>query len=117
MGGLKPTQRARLLTLDKIDARTAAARAARDMMANIEADLGGREQLSTAELQLIQRAAITGAVLESMEAEWLATGQIDAATYVALGNAQRRYLETVGLKRATRDVTPTLSQYLEAKKK
>ena len=61
MGGLRLTQKARLLTLDQIDGRTTAARAARDMMADIESDLGGRDQLSTAELQLIQRAAITGA--------------------------------------------------------
>jgi hypothetical protein len=83
-------------------------------MADIESDLGGRDELSTAELQLIQRAAITGAILEDMEAAWLAGGQIDAATYTALGNAQRRYLETVGLKRTPRDVT-TLCEILKGK--
>jgi hypothetical protein len=115
MAGLKPTQKARLLTLDAIDGRTSAARSARDMMADIESDLGGRDQCSTAELQLIQRAAITGAILEDMEAQWLAGGPIDAATYTALGNAQRRYLETVGLKRAPRDVT-SLGQILKERK-
>ena len=105
----------KLATLSELDGRTAAARAVRDMMADIESDLGGRAELSTAELQLIQRAAITGAILEDMEAAWLAGGQIDAPTYVALGNAQRRYLETVGLKRAPRDVT-TLGQILKERK-
>jgi hypothetical protein len=114
MGGLKPTQKARLLTLDAIDGRTSAARAARDMMADIESDLGGRDQLSTAELQLIQRAAITGAIIEDMEAAWLAGGQIDVQTYLALGNAQRRHLETIGLKRAPRDIT-TLGEILKGK--
>jgi hypothetical protein len=58
----------KLATLAQLDGRTVAARQARDMMADIEADLGGRDQLSTGELQLIQRAAITGAILEDMEA-------------------------------------------------
>jgi hypothetical protein len=49
-----------------------------------------------------------------MEAAWLAGGQIDAATYTALGNAQRRYLETVGLKRTPHDVT-TLCEILKGK--
>jgi hypothetical protein len=109
------TTKVKLLTLDNLDGRTAAARAARDLMADIESDLGGRDQLSTGELQLIQRACITGAILEDMETAWLAGGLIDVSSYVALGNAQRRYLETVGLKRAPRDVTPTLKQYLDAK--
>jgi hypothetical protein len=115
MSGIKPVAKAKLLTIDALDGRTGAAKAARSLMASIEADLGGRDQLSAGELQLIQRAAITGAILEDMEVAWLAGGPIDVPTYVALGNAQRRYLETVGLKRAPRDVTPTLAQYLESK--
>jgi hypothetical protein len=104
----------KLATLAQLDGRTVAARQARDMMADIEADLGGRDQLSTGELQLIQRAAIIGAILEDMEALWVAGGQIDAPTYVALGNAQRRYFQTVGLKRAPRDIT-TLGEILKGK--
>lgn len=104
----------KLATLDQLDGRTIAAKQARALMADIESDLGGRDELSTAELQLIQRAAITGAILEDVEAAWLAGGQIDAATYTALGNAQRRYLETVGLKRTPRDVT-TLCEILKGK--
>jgi hypothetical protein len=112
---MKPVAKAKLLTLDHLDGRTAAARAARDLMADIEADLGGADMVSTAERQIIQRAAITGAILESMEAEWLAGGQIDMAMYVPLANLQRRHLEAVGLKRQPKPVE-TLQQYLEAKK-
>jgi hypothetical protein len=32
--------------------------------------------------------------------------------YCTLVNAQRRLLETVGLKRVARDVTPSLQEYL-----
>jgi len=83
----------RLLTLDPLDHRTAAANRCRDLIAAIELDLGGRDRLSTGERQIIQRAAITGAVLEDIEARWLAGEPIDPALY-ALGNAQRRLLET-----------------------
>lgn len=114
MGGLKPSQKAKLLTLDAIDGRTAAARAARNLMADITSDLGGDAAVSAAEKQIIQRAAITGAILEDMEAAWLAGGQIDMAVYVPLANLQRRHLEAVGLKRAPRDVT-SLGQILREK--
>jgi hypothetical protein len=112
---MKPVAKAKLLTLDHLDGRTAAARAARDLMADIEADLGGTDMVSTAEKQIIQRAAIAGAILEDMEATWLAGGPIDVPTYTALANLQRRHLEAVGLKRQPKPVE-TLQQYLEAKK-
>jgi hypothetical protein len=112
---MKPVAKAKLLTIDDIDGRTSSARAARDLMADITADLGGSDMVSTAEKQIIQRAAITGAILESMEAKWLAGGQIDMAVYVPLANLQRRHLEAVGLKRQPKPVE-TLQQYLEAKK-
>jgi hypothetical protein len=116
VGGLKPSQKAKLLTLDAIDGRTTAARSTRELLDAIESDLGGPGELSAGERQIAQRAAVSGAILESMEAAWLAGGELDAATYVSLGNNQRRYFQALGLKRRPRDVTPTLSQYLEAKK-
>jgi hypothetical protein len=116
MGGLKPTAKAKLLTLDRIDGRTLAAKSVREMMSAIQSDLGGIEQLSTAELQIVQRAAVTGAILESMETEWLSGGPIDAPTYVALGNAQRRYLESVGIKRVPKPVQ-SLQEYLARKER
>jgi hypothetical protein len=113
---MKPAAKAKLLTLDHLDGRTSSARAARDLMADIESDLGGADMISAAERQIIQRAAITGAILESMEAEWLAGGQIDMAVYVPLANLQRRHLEAVGLKRAPRDVT-SLGEILRENKR
>ena len=44
----------KLATLDQLDGRTIAAKQARALMADIESDLGGRDELSTAEFQLIQ---------------------------------------------------------------
>jgi hypothetical protein len=83
-----------------------------DLISAIEADLGGADRLSTGERQLIQRAAVTGAMLEDQEARWLSGKDIDPALYAALGNAQRRMFEAVGIKRQPRDVTPKLREYL-----
>lgn len=105
----------RLLTLADLDGRTLAARRAKDVVAAIESDLGGGEQLSEAERQLVRRAGVLAVMAESAEASWLAGGEIDPAQHGATVNTLRRTLEAVGLKRRARDVTPDLHDYIEAK--
>lgn len=58
-----PQGKLRLLTLDALDARTAAATAAHQLVATLTADMGGEDQLSAGEKQLVQRAAMTGAIV------------------------------------------------------
>jgi hypothetical protein len=58
---------------------------------------------------------VTGAMIEDLEARWLAGEPIDPALYATLGNAQRRLFETIGLKRQARDVTPALQAYVAGK--
>jgi hypothetical protein len=108
--------RAKLATLDQLDGRTVAARAARDTISAIEADLGGAENISTARRALIENAAVLGAVVQDMGAKWISGEQIDLNLYSTLSNTRRRLLESVGLDFQAKDVTPTLSQYLKAKK-
>jgi hypothetical protein len=67
---------------------------------------------ATGERQIIQRAALLGTLAEDLETRWLDGQQIDPGTLCAIGNAQRRLLEAVGIKRVPRDVTPKLSTYL-----
>ena len=102
----------RLLTLDDLDRRTAAARRARDLVADIEGDLGGRDHLSAAERQLVQRAAVLGAIIESEEVRWLSGEKIAVELHLSAINAQRRVLADLGLQRRQRNVTPTLEQYI-----
>jgi hypothetical protein len=112
-----------LKSVADLDKRTAAYRRTCELIAAVEADLGGADQLSTGERQIVQRAALTGALAEDLEARWLAGEDIDAALYAALGNAQRRLLECLGLSRRARDVSarrdvvapaiPSLSELLE----
>ena len=111
-GNRPSTAKTRLLSLGDVDRRCTAYRKTADLIDAIEADLGGPDHLSTGERQIIQRAALTGALLEDLEARWLAGEPIDPALYATLGNAQRRLFETVGLKRVPRGVTPTLQAYV-----
>ena len=88
--------KARLLTLADLDGRTAAARRARELVGEIESDLGGGDHLSAAERQLVQRAAVLGAMIESEEVRWLSGDTIAVEGHLAAINAQRRVLQRLG---------------------
>jgi hypothetical protein len=102
----------RLMTLDGLDGRTNAAKAARALVSQLESDAGGGERLSAGERALIVRAAVSTAMIEHIEATWLSGGELDVGAYTALVNVQRRLLTTVGLQRRPRDVTPDLDDYV-----
>jgi hypothetical protein len=105
----------RLITLDHIDGRTAAAKRARELMATIEADLGGADRLSEGSRQLVQRAAVLGTFIENCEAMWLAGETVELADYLAAINSQRRVLTTIGLERRAKGVAEmSLSDYLSS---
>lgn len=105
--------RARLLTIDALDSRTAACTAARQLIATLSADLGGEDALSAGERQLVMRAALTGAIAADAETRWLAGQQIELGDYLQAVNVQRRVLATLGLQRRARDVsTPSVEQYV-----
>lgn len=110
----KAGAKARLTTLADLDRRTKAFAATRKLIDSIEGDLGGRDRLSTSERQLVQRAAVLGAVLTDTESRWIEGEPIDTAAYCTVVNAQRRVLETLGLKRVMKSV-PNLKEYLAGK--
>jgi hypothetical protein len=111
----KAAGKLRLLTLGHLDGRTAAARRARELIEAIESDLGGGDQLTEGSRQLVQRAAVLGAYIESCEVKWLSGEAVDLADYLAAINSQRRVLATIGLERRARDVTPDLKTYIAGK--
>jgi hypothetical protein len=106
--------RVRLLTLDELDGRTSAARLVRELIASIENDLGGADALTEGQRQLVQRAAVLGAMIEDSETRWIGGAEFDAAAYLAQINAQRRVLATIGLERRARNVTPSIGEYLRS---
>jgi hypothetical protein len=75
--------------------------------------------VSEAERAIIRRAAVLITELELMESKFAAAGgapdiaSLDA--YQRASNSLRRLLESTGLQRRSRDITPTLSTYLAGK--
>jgi hypothetical protein len=94
----------RLLTLDDLDGRTAAAQNAQSLVEALINSLGGHDQLSTQELELAKRAALTGAIIADFEARWVSGQQISLSEYFAGVNVQRRVLATLGLQRRSKEV-------------
>lgn len=114
-GRAKSTGKAKLLTLQQLDGRTVAAKRTRQIITDLESDAGGADHLSTAERQIIVRAAILAAYLESQETAWLKGEEIELGEYLAASNGLRRLLVTLGLKRTPRDITPTIEEWAARK--
>jgi hypothetical protein len=98
--------------LQDVDGRLPWVRRAKDLINEHIADLGGEENTSAAERALIRRAAILIVELERMEQKFALSGEAsDKALdiYQRMTGALRRVLETTGLKRRARDVSPPQS--------
>jgi len=103
------------MTLADLDGRTRASLYVRQAIASITEDLGGADRLSAAEQALVEQAALAGAMRTDVGVRWLAGESIDPSAFSTICNTERRALETVGLKRQPRDVTPSLHEYLAHK--
>jgi hypothetical protein len=102
-----------------IDRRTRVGRALAGWCADLARDLGGADQLSTAQRALIEQAATTRLILDSIDG-WLAQqpSLIDRRKRAllpvvrerqSLADALVRYLSTLGLERRAKDVTDLTS--------
>jgi hypothetical protein len=81
------------------------------------ADLGGIDAVSAAERSIVRRAATLTVELERLEARFAAAGEASAGDldlYQRTAGNLRRLLESVGLQRRARDVTPKLEEYLKS---
>lgn len=100
------------------DHRSAEMRRLRDLVTAHISDLGGDEVISHSQRILINRASMLTLQLEMLDRtfasnDFLATPrQIDR--YQRVVNTLRRTLETLGIERRARNVTPTVDEYLEA---
>lgn len=106
-----------LPTTATLDLRTRAGKLFVNTRDAIIADLGGRDELSRAELELIDRAAGLATRLGAADAEMLQgePPSLAASEYATLANSLNRILSTLGLRRRPKDVTPSLSAYIAAK--
>src|SRR6516164_11057404 len=101
-----------LLTIKGLGYRSPAYRETKRLIREIEADLGGAEQLSAAERQTIQHAAVLGAIAQDIEAKYLLGRHVDLVVLCRILNAQNRAFGAIGYRRRQRDVTSTLDGYL-----
>jgi hypothetical protein len=90
------------------------ARRQRDLAAMHAEDAGGAETLSAAQLSLCQRAATIETELEFMEGQMSLGKRADLDCYGRLAGHLRRILETLGIERRAKDVTPSLEAVVAA---
>jgi hypothetical protein len=103
--------------LPGVDGRTFWVRRMRDLMALHVSDLGGVDACSEAEKSIVRRAAAITIEMERMERAFALAGDagpdLDSlSVYSRLANTLRRLLDMNGLQRRSRDITPTIDEYL-----
>ena len=99
------------------DGKSAWARRWRDLIALHAEDLGGADILSEAQLSLIRRSATIEIELECMEGRLSRGEHADLDLFNRAAGNLRRLLETLGIERAKRDVTPTLDDIVARHRK
>jgi hypothetical protein len=119
----KPMARSRITNghglLPNVDGRTFWIRRLRDLLALHTQDLGGDDNISEAERAILRRAATLIVELERMEMLFAQAGEAtpnQLETYQRVSNTLRRLLESVGLQRRARDVTPDPLEYAKRRR-
>ena len=97
--------------LDGLDGRSAPARRYRDLAFSIASDIGGMDNISEAERQLVRSLAGLVVLRERLDALALGGEQIDTAEYCRLVNSIRRTAATIGLEVRVVDGLPTVEEY------
>jgi hypothetical protein len=117
----KPEARSRITNgsevLPDVDGRSSWVRRFRDVQALHLSDLGGQANVSEAEQAIARRAACLIVELEQLEQKFATQGASEGGQldqYQRCANTLRRLLESLGLERRQRDVTPTaaVAQYV-----
>jgi hypothetical protein len=92
-----------------VDERSAWVRRAKDIIALHISDLGGEDNVSTAERSIVRRASVMTVELERLEAKFALAGEAserDLDLYIRAAGNLRRLLEAIGLRRRPIDITP-----------
>lgn len=97
-----------------IDGRSLPARRFVELVHDVSSDMGGRDDLSAVQKQLVKRFVGACVIAELMEAKLVAGGDVDVAQYSTLANTSNRLAASIGIRRQPRDVV-TLEAYLASK--
>jgi hypothetical protein len=98
------TNRTKLFAIEGADGRTGQARRYRDILTQIECDVGGIANLSEAKKQLCRRAATLSFTAECMEVDAVAGNAFDIDLFGQLTDRLGRCLARLGLERVARPV-------------
>jgi hypothetical protein len=109
--------KARLLDLRDLDQRTKSAQLALRVKADIIADLGGEEQLSTLERLACEHAALASAVVADSYAKWMKGEQIALTELARVQNAFLRVASSLGFSRRAKDISRDIDSYLQEESK
>jgi hypothetical protein len=113
----KPEARSRVTNhadlLPGIDGRSVVARRYRDIAVAMISDQGGLDRCSEARIQLIRRFAAASVLAEAMEARMANGEQIEVAAHAHLASTCVRIAQRIGVDRHSRNVTPSLRDYLD----
>lgn len=97
------------------DERSHFARRVKEVAAAHIADLGGLDAVSEGERSIVRRIAILTIQLEKLEVRFAddpTVGERTLDLYNRTSGNLGRLLDRIGLKRRSRDITPTLDQYI-----
>jgi|SRR2546430_1497537 hypothetical protein len=100
--------RPQLLTRDQLDGRTNAAKVFDRLVVDIEADLGGADQLSTIERALVEGFAGACVTLHHLNTKLALGEEIDLGQHAQAVSAMVRIASRLGLQRRARDVSSGL---------
>jgi hypothetical protein len=98
------TNRTKLFAIEGMDGRLGPARRFRDILEQIECDVGGIGNLSEGQRQLCRRAATLSFTAECMEVDAVAGKPFDIDLFGQLTDRLGRCLQRLGLERKARSV-------------
>ena len=104
--------RGSVLFLDHSDKRGIIPRRFKDIVGLVTSDLGGPDQLSEVQRQLIRRIASLSVWSESQEARMADGEEIDIDAFQRAAGSLRRLCESIGLQRHAREIGPSLGEVL-----
>ena len=106
--------RPQLLTRDRLDGRSNAAKVFDRLVVDIEADLGGRDQLSTIERALVEGFAGAAVTLYHLNTKLALGEKIDLAQHAQAVSAMVRVASVWEYLDAPSEVGPTLTDLIRA---
>src|SRR6516165_11441939 len=102
----------RVLRKGHLDGRTSAAKLFDQLTGAIEADLGGADQLSAIERNLVQAFAGAAVTLHHLNARLMAGHEINLAQHAQAVTAMVRVASRLGLQRRQKDIGPSLADII-----